>query len=193
MAHVDGIRIPPTNAVILVRHGRTKLNREERLRGHLDPSLDLEGKREVHQLARVLAACNFAKIISSPLQRARQTAVAIDQMHHLGVTSDDRLIDRDYADFAGERRDDVIERFGSLDAAPGVEPAAAVLARAVELLDELIPALGSGVTVLVSHDAVNKAVLTSLSHATDIGQRTACWNLIIREDEQWHVLVTDRR
>ena len=194
MVTVDGVRMPTANAVVLVRHGRTKLNQEGRLRGRLDPELDLEGRREVAFLARSLAACNITKIISSPLQRARQTAVAIDQMHHTGIHLDARLIDRDYGEYAGAKKSDVVNEFGSLDNAPGVEPAESVRSRVLELLNESAGALSDGLTVLVSHDVVNTFLLTELGEQEgQIAQHTACWNLISRRDNAWHVVATNHR
>ena len=192
MVNIDGVRIPPADAVIVVRHGRTALNRADRLRGHLDPDLDSEGRREVHRLARDLAGCNIRKIISSPLKRARQTATAIDQMHHVGVTPDPALIDRDYGEFAGQKEDEVIAEYGSLDQTPGIEPIDDVTHRVIRLLDGLPPELDHGLTVLVSHDAVIKALLSELGVTGTITLRTAGWNLITRDNGNWEPVATNQ-
>ena len=52
--------------VLLVRHGRTVLNAENRLRGRLDPELDDVGRAEVRALAEELAGLNPARVVSSP-------------------------------------------------------------------------------------------------------------------------------
>jgi broad specificity phosphatase PhoE len=41
--------------IYLVRHGRTKLNAAGVLRGHLDPPLDVVGRRQVRELGVALA------------------------------------------------------------------------------------------------------------------------------------------
>lgn len=50
---------------------------------------------------------------------------------------------------------------------------------------------------MVAHDAVNRALLTSLDPELgpeqSIGQRTACWNEIERVDGRWRVLLVDRK
>jgi broad specificity phosphatase PhoE len=69
-----------TGRLILVRHGVTTWNREGRFQGHLDPPLAPEGLEEARLLAnRMQGAPGLrpARIVSSPLARARQTAETI--------------------------------------------------------------------------------------------------------------------
>jgi broad specificity phosphatase PhoE len=67
-----------TRAVVyLVRHGRTELNAAGLLRGRLDPPLDDMGEREAAALGQQFARVTIAAIVSSPLERGRQTAEAI--------------------------------------------------------------------------------------------------------------------
>jgi broad specificity phosphatase PhoE len=181
------VDVPSSQAVIVVRHGRTALNAAGRLRGHLDPALDQVGHQEVRDLALALAGYNVSQIVSSPLKRAVQTAQAIDREQHVGVTSDRRLIDRDYGNYAGLERAAVLAEWGSLDDAPGVEPAQTVTDRIVEVLGELGPRLNRGVTVLVSHDVVNGFLLSHLGMTPPIMQHTACWNLLICEKSGWRI------
>lgn len=180
--------------VFLVRHGRTAMNADGRLRGRLDPLLDEVGEREVAALAAELGRHRIVRIFTSPLTRAVQTAEAIGAVARRPVTTVDSLLDRDYGDWAGELETTVIGRFGSLDDVPGVEPAAAVKARARAVLDNQRDTLADGDVVLVSHDAVNKALLTDLDPqvAASLTQPTACWNEICLLDGRWVVTETDR-
>lgn len=66
--------------LILVRHGRTPLNRpgaDERLRGWLDVPLDDEGLKEAAAIGERLAGHPIEVTYSSDLRRARQTAETI--------------------------------------------------------------------------------------------------------------------
>jgi len=65
--------------LVLVRHGVTDWNREGRFQGHRDPPLSADGLEEARLVAERLAGepLRPARIISSPLARARQTADAI--------------------------------------------------------------------------------------------------------------------
>jgi len=123
-----------------------------------------------------LATKHPTVVISSPLQRAVATARAIGEAAGAAVVIDAELNDRDYGPWNGKPRTEVVHRYGSIDAAPGVEPLATVAARARTALDHLVGQYGCGPLVLVSHDAVNRALLEQLDPSlTDIGQRTACW------------------
>lgn len=174
--------------VYLARHGRTALNAEGRLRGLSDPPLDEVGLAEAARLAQVLAAKKPTTVVCSPLQRAVATAQVIGSAAGVPVSTDIRLNDRDYGPVTGERRDEVERRYGSIDAAPGVEPLTAMAQRARAAFFELVGELGPGPVVLVSHDAFNRALLQQLDPVlTDIGQRTACWNQLSLVDGVWQV------
>jgi broad specificity phosphatase PhoE len=181
--------------LFLVRHGRTALNAEGRLRGHLDPPLDEAGMREAAAVASDLAEWTIVKILSSPLLRALQTAGAIGVVAGLPVTAVDDLIDRDYGTWAGETESELVARFGSVDAGPGVEPLPAVCTRSFALLEEQLPVLEHGDVVLVSHDVVNKALLTRLDPAlaSTLSQRTGCWNEIRRNRDRWMVTLVNQQ
>ena len=183
--------------VLLVRHGRTVLNAENRLRGRLDPDLDDVGRAEVHALAEELAALSPARVVSSPLRRAMQTAEAIARLAGVRVVVEHGLIDRDYGQWAGHTRDELIRAWGSADRAPGVEPTERVLCRASVVLVQQCDFLGPRPVVLVSHDAVNRALLAhldpALGPASSIGQRTACWNELVHVMGNWRVTRVDQK
>ena len=70
----------------VVRHGITPWNREMRMQGHTDISLDPEGERQAERLANRLAGSPHPPqfVYSSDLARARMTAEAIARP--LGLT-----------------------------------------------------------------------------------------------------------
>lgn len=106
---------PATRVVYVVRHGRTALNAEGRLRGHLDPPLDEVGLEEVCELGEAFAALPVrpARVVSGPLQRTRQTAEAIAGLCGIEICIEPRLVDRDYGPWTGAPSVDVQARFGS--------------------------------------------------------------------------------
>ncbi len=174
--------------VYLARHGRTALNAEGRLRGLSDPPLDEIGVAEVTRLAKALAPRHPTLVICSPLQRAVATAHAIGAACGAQVNIDLRLNDRDYGPMTGQVRSDVEREYGSVDAAPGVEPLTALEARVYGAFFGLVDDYGPGPLVLVSHDAFNRALLSQLDPALiDVEQQTACWNELSRVGSQWRV------
>jgi broad specificity phosphatase PhoE len=85
-----------SGCILLVRHGETQWNLQRRVQGRFDSPLTERGVAQSHavgQLVRSLPDAAFARIITSPLGRARQTAEII--AGHLGTGQgliiDDRL------------------------------------------------------------------------------------------------------
>lgn len=182
------------STVYLARHGRTAFNAEDRMRGLSDPPLDEVGRAEAQKLAAALADTGGAIVVSSPLQRAVATAQSIADAAGVPATVDIRLNDRDYGPHTGERRADVIARYGSIDNAPGVEPLEAVRHRALAAFTALVDEHDGGPLILVSHDAFNRALLGQLDTTlTDAPQRTACWNKLSRVDGVWRVEAYDQK
>lgn len=62
----------------LVRHGRTALNAENRLRGWTDPPLDAQGRKDAGAVAATLADVHLSSMYVSDLVRARVTGARIE-------------------------------------------------------------------------------------------------------------------
>jgi len=185
-AHVGGGR------VYLARHGRTALNAAGVLRGRLDPELDFFGVFQARVLAIVLGNRDLRVVVSSPLRRAVDTASAVAERAGLQVAVDDRLIDRDYGPWAGKPLDAVLDRWGSLDDAPDIEPASAVLARATVALADARARAGEGAALVVSHDAVNRLLIQAIDPTRPdieaIPQETGCFNVLDEGEGRWSIL-----
>jgi broad specificity phosphatase PhoE len=84
--------------IILVRHGQTDLNATGRLQGRVDAPLTDVGRGQAAAIAAaVLGGRRPARVISSPLRRARATA----ELLGLEVEVDERWIELDYGDWDG--------------------------------------------------------------------------------------------
>ena len=178
-----------TGQVVLWRHGRTALNADGRLRGRLDPDLDDVGRAEARNAARVLAARGVARIVSSPLARAVQTATALSELTGIPVEVDERLADRDYRDVAGAVSADLISEYGSLDAVPGIESRPEVISRATDALEDATRGV-PGTVVLVSHDAVIGILLAEAGvNPPDIVLPTGSYSTLSPTAEGWRVEV----
>jgi broad specificity phosphatase PhoE len=177
--------------VYLARHGQTPLNESGVLRGLADPPLDETGQRQARRLGAALGVRSLSAVVASPLRRAMQTAAPVAERAGLEVVTDRCLVDRDYGPCTGVSKDEVVARWGSVDDAPGVEPAAAVRDRALAGLADIARRHPGGTVVVVSHDAVNRQVLAALDpglgHPDNIPQDNGCFNTLELRDGTWTV------
>ncbi len=174
----------------LVRHGRTRLNAAGELRGRLDPALDEVGRQEAALVAGVLSERGVERIVTSPLRRAVETAQVIAARIGADVETDDRLIDRDYGQWAGKTKESIELQWGTVDDAPGVEPAAEVESRVRGALVDLTRWATGAAIVAVSHDIVIRTALTVADPALApdrLAQETGCINTLMLIDGRWTV------
>lgn len=87
---------------LLLRHGQTELSVQRRYSGHGNPALTELGTRQADAAARYLGERgDIDAVVSSPLQRAYDTASASAAALGLDVTVDDDLIETDFGDWEG--------------------------------------------------------------------------------------------
>jgi len=91
----------PQTTLLAIRHGETVWNVEERFQGHEDSPLTANGRRQVDALGRRLQGMPIAKLVSSDLGRARETAAIIAGYTGHAVTTDHRLRERHYGVLEG--------------------------------------------------------------------------------------------
>ena len=65
--------------LIFIRHGETDWNRQQRFQGQIDVPLNATGHLQAQRLAQALAGESFDLLLSSDLQRARQTIAPLEQ------------------------------------------------------------------------------------------------------------------
>jgi broad specificity phosphatase PhoE len=88
--------------LILVRHAETLWNKDKRIQGgSSDVALSEEGIRQAHLLSKFFQGENIAAIVSSPLQRALDTAKIIAEPHGLQVKEDAGLKELEVGELEG--------------------------------------------------------------------------------------------
>ncbi len=178
---------------VLVRHGQTAWNRENRFRGREDLPLDETGIWQAQAAAKTIAQrYRPAALYSSPLNRTRQTAEPIGKATGVAVQLDEGLIDIDYGDWQGLAPSEASAQYGSLYetwlqqpqfvAIPRGESLVEVRARVWVTLTALRNRHAGQTIVLVGHQAVNKVLLCAVlgldeSAFWTIAQNTACINV----------------
>lgn len=157
------------STVYLVRHGVTAWHAEKRVIGHRDLPLSERGIDQARAVAAALAGTRITEVISSPLQRAVQTAEVIGEALAIDVARDPRLIDIPAGAMSGLPYSDVLASdayrrfFTDPYAAPIAdgESLASIRDRAVSALDQALedsPA-GDGICV-VSHAGIIRVLLS---------------------------------
>ncbi len=96
---------------ILIRHGQTEWNREERFRGRVDIPLNDTGKAQATRVAAHLAGEQIDAIYSSPLQRALQTATPLADAKQLQVQIEPGLNDISFGALEGLNLDEARRSF----------------------------------------------------------------------------------
>jgi probable phosphomutase (TIGR03848 family) len=164
-----GCRVVTT--VILLRHGRTTANAGGVLAGWTPGvQLDESGTAQVRAVGERLAPVPLAAVVSSPLERCRQSADAVLAGRDLAVQVDDRLGEARYGDWTGRPLKElvkdplwkVVQQHPSAAVFPGPEGEglAQTQSRAVAAVREWNARLGpDAVWLACSHGDVIKAVL----------------------------------
>ena len=91
--------------VYLIRHGETDWSSSERHTSSTDIALSAFGEQQARRLAVVLGALVFAKVLTSPLKRARQTCAFAGQGAHAEADAD--LVEWHYGDYEGRTTIDI--------------------------------------------------------------------------------------
>ncbi|WP_241384547.1 histidine phosphatase family protein [Rhodococcus sp. CH91] len=152
-----------TTRLALVRHGRTDWNRRGLLQGSTDIPLDEIGRRQAREVARMLGTSPWDTVVTSPLSRAYDTGRIVAAHLGVGVAGTiPGLAERAYGDAEGLTRDDAGARWPD-GRFPGLEPLAAVAARGLRALDEIVATHPHCRIVVVAHGALIRAVLGELS------------------------------
>jgi len=172
--------------VLLVRHGRTTANTSGVLAGRQKGiHLDETGIAQAAAVAERLTPVRLAAVVTSPLERCRQTAAPIAKATGLKVQTDRGLIECDYGDWQGQALKELVREKlwstvqGNPSAAafPGGESLAKMMARAATAVRRRDAAVDAetgpdAVWVAVSHGDIIKAVLAdALGLHLDLFQR----------------------
>lgn len=172
--------------VILLRHGRSTANVSGVLAGRSPGvGLDDRGREQADALVERLAELPIASVVSSPLQRCRETVAPLAAARALEPLLEERLTEVDYGDWTGSKLGDlgkedlwkVVQAHPSAAVFPGGEGLAAMQHRAVAAIREHAVRVGAehgekALWVACSHgDVIKAAVADALGLHLDSFQR----------------------
>ncbi len=171
--------------VVLIRHGRTAWNDQGRLMGRADIPLDEVGHAQARELVEIVRAMDPARLVSSPLIRARSTAEPLARATGLPIEEDDRWIEVDVGELEGltwAAVEQLYPEFGARlrhepgdTARPGGESDAQLQERSVAALEDCMRSNPGECVVVVSHGGTIRATLA--------------WVLGVPLGEKWRLMV----
>jgi 2,3-bisphosphoglycerate-dependent phosphoglycerate mutase len=166
-----------------LRHGETQANHSQTIQGHADYPLNDRGRLQADTIALEFQRRNihFTRIITSPLRRARDTAVAIGSRLGLQLDSDPLWMERDVGKAQGLDFRTIAARFGAepespyLPRFPGGDSEWEIFLRAARAVISIAQKPG-GTYLIVSHGGtLNAAMMVIGGDQPNSNRRTFRW------------------
>ncbi len=166
--------------LVLVRHGQSQWNLENKFTGWVDVPLTSQGEKEAKRAGEHLKGLKFDIAFTSELQRAQKTlGIVLDQIGQtqLPIIRDKALNERHYGDLQGLDKTETAKKFGddqvkiwrrSYDIAPpNGESLKDTAARTLPYFDsKIVPYLKEGKNVLVA--AHGNSLRSIVMHLEDL-------------------------
>ncbi|MFD2174280.1 histidine phosphatase family protein [Rhodobacter lacus] len=158
MVDRPALELPP-GAFLLMRHGETEANAADIICGQTDLPLSPRGHMQADQAAAFLAHLPLARVLTSPLLRARQSAAPLAARLGLATEAVAGLAERDWGGWEGQPRA-ILKREAT---PPGGESLRAFRARiraALARIDRAEP------LILIAHSGTAREIHAVLAPAT---------------------------
>lgn len=165
--------------LVLVRHGLSVYNDQNRFTGWKDVDLNQQGRDEAKQAVELLKSYEFDMAFTSNLIRAQETLDIILKginQSDISITKNLALNERDYGDLIGQNKTEAAEKFGeeqvhiwrrSFDTPPpGGESLKDTADRVIPYLkNEIMPNILEGKTIIVgAHGNSIRAIVMHLQN-----------------------------
>jgi len=105
----------PSKHLVLIRHGESQWNLENRFTGWVDVPLSPKGEQEAREAGNKLQAFKFDQAFTSVLSRAINTlGIVLEVLNQtaIPVTKHEALNERRYGELQGLNKADTVEKFG---------------------------------------------------------------------------------
>lgn len=191
--------------VILVRHGETDYNKEDKYQGTLDIPLNETGIKQAELLAESLKDIPIDVFISSQLSRAYLTTkICADKQGKTIAYTDKRFEETDYGDWAGKSKKEIKKLYPKESkmmseqrwkfTPPHGESLKQIERRYREALEDAVKKYPGKTIFIGAHSKGNMALLCSvmnigLKHFHDIAQDNTCVNVLEYKNGKWKVIL----
>lgn len=193
------MRLEHSTRLIVLRHGQTDWNAQQRFQGQAEVPLNDNGRRQAEAARGALAGVHLDAVYASPLSRALDTAGIVRP--GVGIRIDPRLMEIDVGSWSGLTWDEVKASMPDYEAkyANGVdfrrsaegETLADVVARGLPAVEEIARAHEGGTVLIVSHGLLLNRVIHALlglqgrvlgglgnAHFSELGHAHGAWRLL---------------
>jgi probable phosphoglycerate mutase len=186
--------VAPTTTLLL-RHGQTVLSIEKRFSGGGDQALTEVGRAQAAAAAVRLASSGAVAVVSSPLRRARETALLTAEALGVEVSFDDGFRETDFGDWEGFTFSEVRAKWpreleewlASTSVAPPFgESFDDTAARVRQARDRVLSSYGGKTVVVVSHVTPIKTLLRIALDAPPSALYRIHLDLACLNEVQWH-------
>ena len=167
--------------LVLLRHGQSQWNLENRFTGWVDVSLTPQGETEARNAGLKLKGLRFDRGFSSALQRAQKTLeIVLESCSHppIPLTFDAALNERRYGELQGLNKDETVAKYGSEQvqhwrrsydiAPPGGESLKDTAARVIPFyISQIEPLLKNNLNIIIAaHGNSLRALIMHLENLT---------------------------
>lgn len=192
-----------TTRLLLIRHGETFANQNHLLQGTSDGVLTEEGRSQIAQLGRHLAAYKIDKVVSSDLIRAYQTGEAIARHHHLEVEVTPLVREWDCGVWDGRTQKEFLEMVDQLEGGissfepEGGETMTQVHQRASDFLDRILSEDRSKTITVCSHGDFMRMMMSCMldihpNQASLFFFDNASYSLFEHDGKHWRAIFINR-
>ena len=145
----------------VVRHGETIWNVEKKVQGITDIPLTEKGRKDAEELQELISTLDIDVAISSPLDRARETAKILVN-NSLPINTDDRIKERDWGMNEGALID-TVDRWDCWDVVlntkvQNIECIQDFMYRVSSFLEDIKVRYKDSNVLIVTHSAVSRVI-----------------------------------
>ena len=188
--------------LVVMRHGQTNYNKEHRLQGRKNIPLSDKGLSQAAATRdeMIAAGLHFDRVLSSPLERAVQTAEIVGGVNREQIAREERIIEIDFGPLEGqqvESLDDNMRNFFNDPAEyippEGAESYAELLTRMGSFLSAMREDKSDDTILAVSHGAALHALYMlvtgiTLEYYWDKAIGNCGWFVISNETGEWEII-----
>ncbi|WP_445489359.1 histidine phosphatase family protein [Niallia sp. 03133] len=176
--------------ICLIRHGETDWNALGKIQGKTDIPLNEKGIKQAENCRDHLKGSNWDIIVTSPLKRAKETAMIINGALNLPLVEMEEFMERSFGDAEGKTREEREILYPDLEY-PNQESREELMNRISRGLEKVVLSYPEKNVLLVAHGAVIHTLLSTLSENQITLENTylmnACISNIHYKEKKWTI------